>query len=53
MKEFLNPRISGDFIKIHQNLVIQKNDLIIMKLQVKDSKCPAKHHFAYNNPRTS
>ena len=24
-----------------------------MKLQEKDSKCPAKHHFAYNNPRIS
>ena len=23
-----------------------------MKLQEKDSKCLAKHHFAYNNPRT-
>ena len=24
-----------------------------MKLQQKDSKCLAKHHFAYNNPRIS
>ena len=24
-----------------------------MKLQEKESKCPAKHHFAYKNPRIS
>ena len=43
-------RISGDFIK---NSVIEKSGLILMKLHKKDSKCLAKHHSAYNNPRIS
>ena len=43
-------RISGDF---YQNLVLEKSGLILMKLQEKDSKCSAKHHSAYNNPRTT
>ena len=48
MKEFLHltqrfKPISGDFIIIIS--VVQKSGLTIMKLQEKDSKCPAKHHL--------
>ena len=55
MKEFYAPHSSiyTYFWRFHQNPVIEKSGLILMKLQGKDSRCSAKHHYAYNNRRIS
>ena len=55
MKEFYAPHstIYAYFWRFHQNSAIEKSGLIFMKLQENDSKCSAKHHSAYNNPRVS
>ena len=55
MKEFYTPHSSiyTYFWRFHQNSVIEKSGLILMKLQGKGSQCLAKHHSACSNPRIS
>ena len=55
MKEFLHLtqrfiRISGESLKFGNSKKWFSYNEIARK---KDRKCPAKHHFAYNNPKIS